>query len=145
MSLVRPEGDKEWRHVCGACGYGERGTSCAGWPGVFASLCRACGCKIWGGATRVCDAPSSVAPSSFGTHTQHTLLSFIATVDSSLYASCPAVDYHNPKMVVGCIVEHQGQLLLCRWAGGTGGRKCKGGSHCCAGGRVGEFWAAQFH
>ena len=31
-------------------------------------------------------------------------------------SSCSFVDYHNPKMVVGCLVEHQGQVLLCRRA-----------------------------
>ncbi|KAI8473624.1 MAG: NUDIX hydrolase domain-like protein [Monoraphidium minutum] len=30
--------------------------------------------------------------------------------------SCKYVDYFNPKMVVGCIVEHDGKLLLCRRA-----------------------------
>lgn len=30
--------------------------------------------------------------------------------------SCGFVDYSNPKMVVGCIVEHQGKILLCRCA-----------------------------
>lgn len=30
--------------------------------------------------------------------------------------SCKYVDYFNPKMVVGCIVEHAGKLLLCRRA-----------------------------
>lgn len=29
---------------------------------------------------------------------------------------CGFVDYHNPKMVVGCVVEHKGQVLLCRRA-----------------------------
>lgn len=29
-------------------------------------------------------------------------------------SSCTYVDYQNPKMVVGCIVEHQGKVLLCR-------------------------------
>eukprot|EP00884_Botryococcus_braunii_P011226 jgi/Botrbrau1/20103/Bobra.0173s0007.1 len=29
---------------------------------------------------------------------------------------CGFVDYMNPKMVVGCIVEHEGQVLLCRRA-----------------------------
>ncbi|GLC44837.1 hypothetical protein PLESTB_001208800 [Pleodorina starrii] len=47
LSVSKPSGDKEWRHVCGSCGY---------------------------------------------------------------------VDYHNPKMVVGCVVEHRGQILLCRRA-----------------------------
>ncbi|EFJ46901.1 hypothetical protein VOLCADRAFT_44814, partial [Volvox carteri f. nagariensis] len=47
LSVSKPTGDKEWRHVCGSCGY---------------------------------------------------------------------VDYLNPKMVVGCVVEHQGKLLLCRRA-----------------------------
>lgn len=30
--------------------------------------------------------------------------------------SCRYVDYHNPKMVVGCVVEHEGKVLLCRRA-----------------------------
>lgn len=30
--------------------------------------------------------------------------------------SCNAVHYENPKLVVGCVPEHQGQLLLCRRA-----------------------------
>ncbi|KAG2447835.1 hypothetical protein HYH02_007291 [Chlamydomonas schloesseri] len=30
--------------------------------------------------------------------------------------SCGYVDYHNPKLVVGCIVEHEGKILLCRRA-----------------------------
>eukprot|EP00775_Hariotina_reticulata_P005531 gene5531-5767_t len=53
MQLVQPDGDKEWRHVCDACGY---------------------------------------------------------------------IDYFNPKMVVGCIVEHAGKILLCR----RGIDPCKG-------------------
>eukprot|EP00199_Chlamydomonas_sp_CCMP681_P005739 CAMPEP_0119104288 /NCGR_PEP_ID=MMETSP1180-20130426/2530_1 /TAXON_ID=3052 ORGANISM="Chlamydomonas cf sp, Strain CCMP681" /NCGR_SAMPLE_ID=MMETSP1180 /ASSEMBLY_ACC=CAM_ASM_000741 /LENGTH=250 /DNA_ID=CAMNT_0007088993 /DNA_START=270 /DNA_END=1022 /DNA_ORIENTATION=- len=31
-------------------------------------------------------------------------------------AECGAVDYHNPRTVVGCIVEHEGKVLLCRRA-----------------------------
>ena len=23
-------------------------------------------------------------------------------------------EYHNPKMVVGCVVEHEGKILLCK-------------------------------
>ena len=30
---------------------------------------------------------------------------------------CGYVDYFNPKVVVGCIVEHQGKILLCRCDG----------------------------
>jgi NADH pyrophosphatase NudC (nudix superfamily) len=30
--------------------------------------------------------------------------------------NCSFVDYHNPKMVVGCLVEHKGQVLLCKRA-----------------------------
>jgi ADP-ribose/FAD diphosphatase len=30
--------------------------------------------------------------------------------------NCGFVDYHNPKMVVGCVVEHKGQVLLCKRA-----------------------------
>lgn len=29
-------------------------------------------------------------------------------------SSCGYIDYFNPKMVVGCIVEHEGKILLCR-------------------------------
>ncbi|GAX73460.1 hypothetical protein CEUSTIGMA_g912.t1 [Chlamydomonas eustigma] len=29
---------------------------------------------------------------------------------------CGYIDYFNPKMVVGCIVEHEGKILLCRRA-----------------------------
>lgn len=36
--------------------------------------------------------------------------------------SCAYVDYFNPKMVVGCIVEHEGKILLCR----RGIEPCKG-------------------
>jgi hypothetical protein len=32
-------------------------------------------------------------------------------------SACSYVDYFNPKLVVGTIVEHQGKILLCkRWA-----------------------------
>ncbi|BDA50853.1 probable phosphatase NudJ at N-terminal half [Coccomyxa sp. Obi] len=31
-------------------------------------------------------------------------------------SKCSYVDYYNPKLVVGCIVEHEGRLLLCRRA-----------------------------
>lgn len=31
-------------------------------------------------------------------------------------SSCNYVEYHNPKMVVGCLVEHQGKVLLCKRA-----------------------------
>jgi hypothetical protein len=31
-------------------------------------------------------------------------------------SSCTYVEYLNPKMVVGCLVEHQGKVLLCRRA-----------------------------
>lgn len=27
---------------------------------------------------------------------------------------CEYVDYFNPKMVVGCIVQHEGKILLCK-------------------------------
>jgi ADP-ribose/FAD diphosphatase len=30
--------------------------------------------------------------------------------------ACGYIDYHNPKLVVGCVVEHQGAVLLCRRA-----------------------------
>ncbi|CAL5223162.1 g5633 [Coccomyxa viridis] len=30
--------------------------------------------------------------------------------------ACGYVDYYNPKLVVGCIVEHEGRILLCRRA-----------------------------
>jgi ADP-ribose pyrophosphatase YjhB (NUDIX family) len=29
---------------------------------------------------------------------------------------CAAIHYHNPKLVVGCVCEWQGQILLCRRA-----------------------------
>ena len=29
---------------------------------------------------------------------------------------CARVDYQNPKMVAGCVVLHEGQVLLCRRA-----------------------------
>jgi len=31
-------------------------------------------------------------------------------------SSCDVVHYENPKMVVGCVVEHEGKILLCRRA-----------------------------
>lgn len=31
-------------------------------------------------------------------------------------SNCGYIDYFNPKMVVGCIVEHEGKILLCRRA-----------------------------
>ncbi len=27
---------------------------------------------------------------------------------------CRFIDYQNPRMVVGCIVQHEGKILLCR-------------------------------
>lgn len=30
-------------------------------------------------------------------------------------AGCSYVDYFNPKMVVGAIVQHEGKILLCRY------------------------------
>ncbi|CAK0784711.1 hypothetical protein CVIRNUC_007915 [Coccomyxa viridis] len=30
--------------------------------------------------------------------------------------TCGFIDYYNPKLVVGCIVEHEGKVLLCRRA-----------------------------
>jgi ADP-ribose pyrophosphatase YjhB (NUDIX family) len=33
-----------------------------------------------------------------------------------LCPSCGAVHYENPNVVVGCVVEHDGRLLLCRRA-----------------------------
>ncbi|HXQ31209.1 MAG TPA: NUDIX hydrolase [Steroidobacteraceae bacterium] len=30
--------------------------------------------------------------------------------------ACNAIHYQNPKLVVGCVVEHQGQILLCKRA-----------------------------
>ena len=36
--------------------------------------------------------------------------------------ACGKIDYQNPKMVVGCIVEHQGRMLLCK----RGIEPCKG-------------------
>ena len=31
-------------------------------------------------------------------------------------SACSAVDYVNPKLVVGCVVEHEGRILLVRRA-----------------------------
>ena len=31
-------------------------------------------------------------------------------------SSCGAIHYQNPRMVVGCIIEEQGQILLCKRA-----------------------------
>jgi ADP-ribose pyrophosphatase YjhB (NUDIX family) len=31
-------------------------------------------------------------------------------------AACSAIHYQNPKIVVGCVPEHEGRLLLCRRA-----------------------------
>ena len=31
-------------------------------------------------------------------------------------SACGAIHYQNPKMVVGCIVEHRGSILLCKRA-----------------------------
>ncbi len=31
-------------------------------------------------------------------------------------SSCSAIHYQNPKMIVGCIVEHDGHVLLCKRA-----------------------------
>jgi len=31
-------------------------------------------------------------------------------------SKCDTVHYENPKMVVGCVVEHKGKILLCRRA-----------------------------
>jgi len=36
--------------------------------------------------------------------------------------SCGYIDYFNPKMVVGCVIEHDGKVLLCR----RGIEPCKG-------------------
>jgi ADP-ribose pyrophosphatase YjhB (NUDIX family) len=30
--------------------------------------------------------------------------------------SCSTIHYHNPKIVVGCVPEHRGRILLCRRA-----------------------------
>ncbi|MGA1496440.1 MAG: NUDIX hydrolase [Steroidobacteraceae bacterium] len=30
--------------------------------------------------------------------------------------SCEAIHYHNPKIIVGCVPEYQGRILLCRRA-----------------------------
>ncbi len=30
--------------------------------------------------------------------------------------SCDTIHYHNPKLVVGCVPEHDGRILLCRRA-----------------------------
>ena len=31
-------------------------------------------------------------------------------------SACGFIDYHNPKMVVGCVIEHEGKVLLCKRA-----------------------------
>jgi ADP-ribose/FAD diphosphatase len=31
-------------------------------------------------------------------------------------SSCSYIEYHNPKTVVGCLVEHEGKVLLCKRA-----------------------------
>jgi len=40
----------------------------------------------------------------------------------SVCSACGKVDYQNPKMVAGCVVLHQGKVLLCR----RGIEPCKG-------------------
>ncbi|EIE26161.1 hypothetical protein COCSUDRAFT_10765, partial [Coccomyxa subellipsoidea C-169] len=42
--------------------------------------------------------------------------------ERNVCTDCGYVDYYNPKLVVGCIVEHMGKLLLCR----RGIEPCKG-------------------
>jgi len=37
-------------------------------------------------------------------------------------SGCGYIDYFNPKMVVGCVIEHEGKVLLCR----RGIEPCKG-------------------
>jgi ADP-ribose pyrophosphatase YjhB (NUDIX family) len=36
------------------------------------------------------------------------------TQERSVCASCGFVDYQNPKIIVGSVVEHDGRVLLCR-------------------------------
>lgn len=43
----------------------------------------------------------------------HTTRSIICTTRPPL-PPIPAADYFNPKMVVGCVVEHENKILLCR-------------------------------
>ncbi|MBS1200079.1 MAG: ADP-ribose pyrophosphatase [Proteobacteria bacterium] len=31
-------------------------------------------------------------------------------------AACSSIHYHNPKIIVGCVPEHDGRILLCRRA-----------------------------
>ena len=31
-------------------------------------------------------------------------------------SACAAIHYHNPKIVVGCVPEHEGRILICRRA-----------------------------
>jgi ADP-ribose pyrophosphatase YjhB (NUDIX family) len=36
--------------------------------------------------------------------------------ERSVCSACGTIHYQNPKMVVGCLVEHSGRILLCRRA-----------------------------
>ena len=35
-------------------------------------------------------------------------------------SACAAIHYHNPKIVVGCVPEHEGRILICRRLGQSG-------------------------
>mmetsp|Transcript_904 Transcript_904/g.2773 ORF Transcript_904/g.2773 Transcript_904/m.2773 type:complete len:292 (-) Transcript_904:501-1376(-) len=53
---------------------------------------------------RVCGGPVQLAIPEGDDHWRH------------VCQACGAVEFYNPKMVVGCIVEHGGRVLLCRRA-----------------------------
>ena len=38
------------------------------------------------------------------------------TLPRHVCTSCSTIHYHNPKLVVGCVPEHEGRILLCRRA-----------------------------
>ena len=38
------------------------------------------------------------------------------TLPRHVCGACSAIHYHNPKIVVGCVPEHEGRILLCRRA-----------------------------
>jgi ADP-ribose/FAD diphosphatase len=58
-------------------------------------------------------------PIHFCSHCGHTVERRIPTgEDRERYVcpSCSTVHYQNPRMVVGCIIEHEGRLLICKRA-----------------------------
>ena len=38
------------------------------------------------------------------------------TLPRHVCPQCNAIHYLNPKLVIGCVAEHQGRILLCRRA-----------------------------